>query len=104
MGTSGPKNYRVADLYNGMSHESGYSLFWIDRIVAIGAVLEKDYNKAIAENTVTPVSSIVGTLVGITAVKERENPETALYYRLSIGNEIAIAPTESVLALFPRTV
>lgn len=104
MGASGPKNYRVADLYDGKSHENGNSLFWIDRIVAIGAVLEKDYDKAIAENAVAAVSSVVGTLVGITAVKERANPETALYYRLSIGNEIVVAPTESVLALFPRTV
>lgn len=103
MGTSGPKNYRVADLYNGLNHENGNSLFWIQRIVAIGAVLEKDYERALAQDSVAPVSSIVGTLSGITAVKERGNPDTDSYYRLSIGNEIVIAPTESVLALFPRT-
>lgn len=104
MGISGPKNYRVADLYDGLMHENGNSLFWIERIVAIGSVLEKDYEKAVAQDSAAPMSSIVGILSGITAVKKTEDPETVWHYRLSIGNEIVIAGTESVLALFPRTV
>lgn len=104
MGLLGPKNYRVADLYDGLCHENGNSLFWIQRTVAIGAVLEKDYNKAITENSSAAVSSIVGTLSGITAVKKQEDPETVRCYRLSIGNEIAIVSTDSALALFPRDI
>jgi hypothetical protein len=104
MGASGPKNYRIDDLYNGMAHENGNSLFWIGRIVAIGAVLEKDFVKALAEDTIAPSSSVVGILTGITLVRDIKNPEMHFYFRLSIGNEIVIAPPESSsLALFPRT-
>lgn len=105
MGVSGPTNYRVDDLFNGLAHENGNSLFWIGRTVAIGAVLEKDYVRALAEDTVSPVSSVVGILTGITCVKGRGNPEMEYYYRLSIGNEVVIAPPESSsLALFPRNI
>lgn len=105
MGASNPKNYSVADLYNGLAHENGNSLFWIGRIVAIGAVLEADYQAAILARFSAPTSSIVGILSGITFVKGRESPEMESYYRLSIGNEIVIAPPESSsLALFPRTI
>lgn len=105
MGVSGPTNYRVDDLFNGLAHENGNSLFWIGRTVAIGAVLEKDYVKALAEDAVSPVSSVVGVLTGITCVKDRKSPEMNFYYRLSIGNEVVIAPPESSsLALFPRNI
>jgi hypothetical protein len=102
---SGPKNYRVDDLYNGRADENNNKLFWMGRTVAIGAVLEGDYLKALANRTVAPVSSVVGVLSGITFVTGKEIPEMDSYYRLSIGNEIVIAPPESTaLALFPRNV
>lgn len=105
MGASDPKNYTVSDLYNGLAHENGNSLFWIGRIVAIGAILEADYQKSNSMMTAAPVSSIVGVLSGVTLVKGRERPEMNSYYRLSIGNEIVIAPPESSsLAIFPRTI
>lgn len=105
MGASSPKSYLVADLYNGLVHEDGNSLFWIGRVVAIGAVLENDYLHAISTDAAAPVSSVVGMLSGITFVKDRETPEMNSYYRLSIGNEIVIAPPESSsLALFPRII
>jgi hypothetical protein len=105
MGASGPKNYSVSDLYNGLAHENGNSLFWVGRIVAIGAVLEADYQKSTLMMTSAPVSSFVGVLSGITLVTNRERPEMNSYFRLSIGNEIVIAPPESSsLALFPRNI
>jgi hypothetical protein len=100
---SGPKNYRVDDLYDGMAYENDTNLFWIGRTVAIGAVLERDYLDATLKRTTAPVSSIVGILNGITFVKDRERPEMNSYYRLSIGNEIVIAPPESSsMAIFPK--
>ena len=93
------KDYAVADLFNGTAGENGNNLFWLGKMASINAVLEKDYLANVKSQRRMLMSSVVGIFTGIACVKD-EFGSGDWYYRLSIGNEIVIAPVSSRISIF----